>query len=222
MLGGNIRRAESSFNGGCLCNGRKNFKHGLWNHPAYGVWDGMIRRCYSLKHFAYNRYGGRGISVCDEWRLTPEKFIDWIVSSNWETGLQLDRIDNNKGYYPENCRLVTPVINANNKENNTILSLENKRISIADAAKKYGINKSTIRERIKRGWSDSESVGLTERVNQLSRSNTSGVKGVSLNKLTGRWRAFIKINGKQKHIGVFDLLDDAIKARSDYENRHKS
>lgn len=85
----------------------------------FNRWRGMIERCYYPKHKDYHRYGGRGITVCEEWRGHPKNFINWVENeSNWEDGknLSLDRIDYNKGYSPENCRFVTPSEQALNKD----------------------------------------------------------------------------------------------------------
>jgi len=169
MLGGNIRRAKSSFNGGCFCNGSNPsnsgrfvsgsiVSHGMSNHPAFGVWSGMISRCYSKKHVNYHRYGGRGIAVCEKWRVTPNEFLKWLDLKKWNKSLEIDRINNDDGYSPENCRLVSRKENQNNKANNRFLVINGEKITIANAARKYGINKTTIKERLNRGWSDEKSI----------------------------------------------------------------
>lgn len=130
--------------------------------PGYRVWEGMIRRCYSEKHQAFSSYGGRGIVVCDAWRESSEGFLAWLNGNGWSRGLQLDRIDNDKGYCPENCRIVSSVVNNNNKRNNRVIFLEGESLTIAQAARKYGVGKTTIRERLNRGWPDHEAVSPVE------------------------------------------------------------
>lgn len=83
-------------------------------HPLYVVWSNMIARCNNPLNKRYSRYGGRGIAVCEEWKHA-RPFIEWGLNSGWRLGLQIDRIDNDKGYYPNNCRFVTPTENAHNK-----------------------------------------------------------------------------------------------------------
>lgn len=90
----------------------------------YYVWRAMRSRCYDIKHPSYHNYGGRGIDVCDEWIYNSQNFCDWALSNGWVKGLQLDRIDNDKGYSPTNCHFITPKENVDvgkkrMKSNNT-------------------------------------------------------------------------------------------------------
>jgi len=90
------------------------YKHGLTKSKPYVIWWNIIQRCYNEKHTSYHRYGGRGIKVCDEWRSNFLNFYDWFVL-NYKRGLQIDRIDNDKGYSPDNCRLVNRSVNLANR-----------------------------------------------------------------------------------------------------------
>ena len=106
---------------GCLQK-RVSRTHGLHNHRMYVTWINMLDRCYNPKFTRYKDYGGRGIKVCGEW-LDIKNFVDWVDNkSNWEEGLTLDRIDNDKGYSPDNCTFSTKTIqsiNQRQKSNNT-------------------------------------------------------------------------------------------------------
>jgi len=194
MNAGNIRRVIkiNTFNGGCKCNGvnpdnnglftsDRMITHGLSKHQAYGVWNGMMRRCYHEEHVAYHRYGGRGITVCDEWSESVAVFLEWIDKSKWSKDMQLDRIDNNKGYSPDNCRIVNNIENQNNKQNNRILVINNEKITLSNAARKYGILKTTLKERLNRGWSVMESLGIeTPPVKIVSQGTKIKIKKVSV------------------------------------------
>lgn len=115
------------------------FKEGMSEHPLYNVWRGMVERCKNKKADNYSYYGGRGISVCQEWANTSYGFIKWALSNGWSPGLKIDRKDNYKGYSPENCRFVTHSQNCRNKRllsktNNTGFS------GIVKDGKKYKVD----------------------------------------------------------------------------------
>lgn len=75
--------------------------------PLYSVWKGIKTRCYNPKAFAFDRYGGRGICMCDEWRYEYSQFRDWALSSGYSPGLTIDRIDGDGNYEPGNCCWLT-------------------------------------------------------------------------------------------------------------------
>jgi hypothetical protein len=81
------------------------------------IWYKMIDRCHKVSSKHFMNYGERGIYVCEEWRLSRQSFIRWAIENGHEKGLQLDRVDNDKGYSPLNCRFTTRLINNRNKRN---------------------------------------------------------------------------------------------------------
>lgn len=92
----------------------RNRTHGMSHTPEYGIWRSMIDRCHYLSCQAYDRYGGRGIFVCDEWRHSFENFIAHMGKRPSDKH-SIDRMDNNKGYAPGNCRWATDIEQARNK-----------------------------------------------------------------------------------------------------------
>ena len=71
------------------------------------IYRGMKQRCYYPKHTAYKRYGGRGITVCEEWKNSSKSFFEWALANGYEEHLTLDRIKNDGNYEPSNCRWIT-------------------------------------------------------------------------------------------------------------------
>lgn len=137
-------------------------KHGMTKTKIHEVWKEMKRRCKNNSNPSYKR---KKIKVCKEWELS-KNFIDWALSNGYKEGLQIDRIDNNKGYYPENCRFVTPKENANNRENTIYLTFKGETKNLNDWSEITGIKRHTLRTRLRRNWS-TEDV-LTKKVQKRS------------------------------------------------------
>jgi len=153
---------------GCIrSNNINGKKHGMYKTRFYRVWRNMKTRCFNKKHEAYKNYGGRGIIVCDRW-LKFENFRDDMyknylkhINKYGEKQTTIDRINNDKNYYLENCEWSTYKKQANNRRNNHILIFNKQALSMKQWAEKTGINKSTLRERINRwNWSVEEALTI--------------------------------------------------------------
>lgn len=134
---------------GCL-----HVKHGLYKHPLFTVWYDIKRRCYDESRYCYKNYGGRGITMCDEWRDDFKSFYDWAMTHGYNEGLTIDRINNDGNYEPGNCRWATMKSQCNNRRSNKYLTYNNRTQTIAEWADEYGLNQHTLYSRINSyGWS---------------------------------------------------------------------
>ena len=122
-------------------------KHGAWGHPLFNVWTNMMRRCSNPKDQRYARYGGRGITVCERWH-DVNAFIEDMYPS-FQKGLKIDRIDNDKGYYKENCHWVNQSAQNRNYSRNILLTYEGKTLCLVDWSHLTGISYGTLWERVK-------------------------------------------------------------------------
>jgi hypothetical protein len=113
----------------------------------------MMSRCYNPKTERYPRYGGRGITICDEWLHNFPAFRDWAFANGYEEGLTIDRIDVNGNYCPENCRWATTSDQMKNTSTNRYLTLNGETHTLSDWSRLTGIHATTISNRINRGWS---------------------------------------------------------------------
>lgn len=141
---------------GCLNHSlrlQRSIKHGLYNAPTNISWRSMIQRCTNKNSTAYPMYGGRGISVCERWLSFENFHADMGLRP---PGTTLDRIDNNAGYSPENCRWATLSEQARNKRESKKIEVEGKLLSIADASEQYGIPYSVLQSRLRRGKSGAD------------------------------------------------------------------
>ena len=122
IVRGDSLRSENTTSCGCYHRERTGetfTTHGMCKTRPYRIWRGLLQRAGAVKgasEEAKRSYQDRGITVCDEW-LVFENFLDWALSHGYSDDLEIDRIDNDKGYCPENCRGVTPKENTNNRRN---------------------------------------------------------------------------------------------------------
>lgn len=106
---------------------------------AIRKFSSMKDRCLNPNCKAYPDWGGRGITICQEWLDDPKKFAEWALSHGWKKGLSIDRIDNNGPYSPENCRFVTDATQSINKRNNRWIEVNGERKTISQWAEVIGV-----------------------------------------------------------------------------------
>lgn len=119
-----------------------NYKTGMSSSRLYLTHRNMLNRCYREDDDMYRIYGERGITVCDEWRGDHgfENFLAWSMENGYKEGLSIDRIDNNRGYSPDNCRWVDKYVQANNKRNNHYLKINGEIDTVANHARKHNVS----------------------------------------------------------------------------------
>lgn len=126
-------------------------KHGLSKKsPVYDIWVTMVRRCTNENDKDYHIYGGRGINVCEEWLFFPH-FHNWMLKQGYTKGLTVDRIDNDKGYSPDNCRLATMREQQQNRRNSITITYKGITQPLIEFSRQFDIPYSTIRWRYKHG-----------------------------------------------------------------------
>lgn len=114
------------------------FVHGLSYKPLFNVLHCMHYRCENENHPQYKDYGGKGITVCDEWSMdNAEAFISWAIENGWKQGLEIDRIDNTKGYSPDNCRFVTRSENCRNRKTNKHVFVNGEEMLLCEAIERF-------------------------------------------------------------------------------------
>jgi hypothetical protein len=126
--------------------------HGRSHTRLDECFKNMKRRCYDPKNKRYSEYGARGITVCDEWLLDNRKFFAWAEANGYAPDLTIDRIDNDLGYSPGNCRWADKFQQMNNMQKSHFLEWGGKRQTIAQWARELGVNPMAIQKRIMRKW----------------------------------------------------------------------
>ena len=138
---------------GCIRTGAM----GAWKNGKrerlYIVWCDIIQRCFDKNDPGYQRYGARGITICDEWRHNYPAFREWAFANGYNEQLTIDRIDNDGDYSPDNCRWTTAKVQSRNKSTNVLITYQGETHCISEWSEILGFKYSTLRERLRRGWS---------------------------------------------------------------------
>ena len=151
----------------CGCIAKELQENAIVYKRIYKVFRGMIERCYNPKNKNFKNYGGRGITICEEWKKDPRKFIDWAYKNGYNEKAKkwectIDRIDVNGNYEPNNCRWVDMKIQAKNKRRSGRIgkkyNIYGKEMTVKEIEEKYEISQQLFNYRIKKGMSNEEAV----------------------------------------------------------------
>lgn len=141
----------------CGCNKYKKIgfhhrTHGYSGTRLHRIWKNIKVRCYYKGHKEYCNYGGRGITVCSEWRNDSSAFINWALTHGYSDKLTLDRYNNNGNYEPSNCHWVTMKEQSNNKRNSYYITIDNETHTLTEWCEIYNVSYNMIRRRLEKGW----------------------------------------------------------------------
>lgn len=154
----NVRRGATK-SCGCYQNDHpSHLKYGFSHTRIDNIYRTMIDRCSNPNNNRFYTYGAKGITVCDEWKEDKTKFFEWAFANGYNERLTIDRIDNQKGYSPSNCRWVDYTTQANNKTTNRIIEIDDERHTMAEWARISGTASPRISYRLKKGWNAKEAV----------------------------------------------------------------
>ena len=126
----------------------RHITHGMTGTRVHRVWAGMLARCSNPNVERYAHYGGRGIAVFERWKSFENFYADM---GDPPSGTSLDRIDNDHGYTPGNCRWASPTEQNNNRRDNTRITFDGRTLTIAEWSAELSINRGTLTSRMKRG-----------------------------------------------------------------------
>ena len=153
VTSGNLNRGTQSC--GCLLREavmKSKVTHGLTKTTEYRIWRGVVQRCHNENHDHYDKYGGRGIVMCAEWRSDFMIFLR-DMGPRPSAKHTLDRKDNDQGYYKENCRWATVLEQQNNKRTNLYFEFDGEIKTLAEWCRELNLNREAMVYRIKNGMS---------------------------------------------------------------------
>ena len=137
--------------------------HGLSRTRLYKIWRKVMERCYNENHAYYHRYGGRGITMCEEWRNDFMAFREWAMANGYADNLTIDREDNDKGYYPDNCRWITMKEQHNNTSQNHLVTMNGKTQNVTQWCEELDVNRACVYRRLKQGLSPEQAFSYKKR-----------------------------------------------------------
>ena len=148
VRGSDLRTGNTKSCGKC-----KKERHGMSRSRLYNIWIHIKMRTQNPSTTFFEDYGGRGISVCEEWANSFSSFSDWAKSSGYSDDLTIERIDVNGNYCPDNCKWIPIKDQANNRRTTVNITFNGKTMNLTQWADHLGMNRGTLQTRYKNGWS---------------------------------------------------------------------
>lgn len=169
--------------------GKTNQTHGqsVRETPEYRAWRHIVQRCCNPLHKQFKGYGGRGITVCDEWKNNFQSFFNYI-GKRPSSKHSVDRINNNLGYEPNNVRWATTAEQNSNRRDNHVVEIDGVRYTLAEAIRLNGLRSNVVRQRLALGWTHERALsepivprasrGIKRHENTRQRTNPTGRKPI--------------------------------------------
>lgn len=147
----------------------QNWRHGYSKTATYASWNQLIQRATNPKHNRYKRYQELGVTVTERW-TGKNGFLNFLadVGEKPSPSHSIERIDNHKGYYPENCRWATDAEQRRNQQRNHLITFNGETLCLADWGTRYGITGRAIYKRLCRGWTYEDAITKPLRVTKLT------------------------------------------------------
>lgn len=183
----------------------------------YKVWYGMKTRCYNENAENYHNYGGRGITMCDEWLNDYDVFKEWALENGYDysksrSQQQIDRKDNDGNYCPENCRIVTQKENARNTRLNKPLTYNGETHTMGEWAEMLNVSYAMLRSRVERAEKTGESIEEILFKKKRSTISNTGIRYISQ---SAKDKGYT-VNVKGHYCGWFKTLEEAVKRKEEY------
>jgi hypothetical protein len=137
-------------------------KHGDRHTRLYQIWTNIKSRCTNPNTSSYKYYGDKGIGISDEWKDDYSKFKEWSLENGYDEKMTIDRVDNNGGYYPDNCRWTDRITQSRNRDCAWYITIDGITKHAKDWCKEYGVNYKTAHNRLSYGWSDVDAVTVSK------------------------------------------------------------
>jgi hypothetical protein len=158
-----------------------------FDNRLYKIWKHMLSRCYNESDVAYNRYGAIGITVCAEWKNDLHTFIAWANNNGYSERLTLDRVKNEKGYCPDNCRFVSARIQNINRKNSIYFEIDGETKALSEWAELYNQNYSTVWRRLNKGMSILEALETRSNSGRKRRKDAKLITVDGVSKTAKEW-----------------------------------
>jgi hypothetical protein len=189
VMGTSLRRKNKPTLNCKECGDKKKVKHGMKGTRLYKIWDSMKQRCFNANNEYYYRYGGRGITISDEWlgKCGFNNFMEWSYANGYNENLTIDRKDNDGNYEPSNCRWVSMKIQANNKSINKLIEYKGITKTLSQWAEEFDIPYVTFVKRIDSGWDIERALKeeVTQKRKKIININGKNYTYEELSKITG-------------------------------------